>query len=150
MVVAKGALTPIITSDSVITILATGKEDCMKTIRISDEVWKAFERHGKFGETPDDVLRRAFGLSGIKKRSGSTWNKIATNRMLARVASGELRIEFASGASRQWALPSKEDKAGIRKVRSDALRFAEGAGATTGQLNAVLKALTEGGYHLTK
>ncbi|SRR6266700_3748844 len=30
----------------------------MKTIRISEEVWAAMAVRGKFGETPDDVLRR--------------------------------------------------------------------------------------------
>jgi negative regulator of replication initiation len=30
----------------------------MRTIRISDEVWTAMAKHGKFGETPDDVFRR--------------------------------------------------------------------------------------------
>ena len=122
----------------------------MKTIRISDEVWKAFEKHGRFAETPDDFLRRAFGLGRNKKRAGSTWKKVATNRMVARAENGELNIRFASGSSKRWALPSKDDKAGIRKVRGEALKFAAGAGASSGQLQAVMKALTEGGYHLTK
>lgn len=126
------------------------KERVMKTIRISDEVWKAFEKHGKFGETPDDVLRRVFEISRHKKRSGSTWNKVATNRMIARAENGELSIKFASGSSKRWALPSKDDKAGIRKVRDEAVKFAEGVGASSGQLYAVMKALTEAGYHLIR
>jgi len=122
----------------------------MKTIRISDEVWKAFEKHGKFAETPDDVLRRTFGLNRNKKRAGSTWNKVATNRMVARAENGELSIKFASGSSKRWALPSKDDKAGIRKVRDEAVKFADGAGATSGQRHAVMKTLTEAGYHLAR
>jgi hypothetical protein len=122
----------------------------MKTIRISDEVWKAIERHGKFGETPDDVLRRAFGLGRNKKRAGSTWNKVATDRMVARAADGELSVRFASGQAKQWALPPRDDKAAIRKVRDEAVKFAEGAGAAFGQLQAVKKTLTDAGYHIAK
>ena len=33
-----------------------------KTIRISYPVWEAMVKEGKFGETPDDYLRRKFGL----------------------------------------------------------------------------------------
>lgn len=36
----------------------------MKTIRISDEVWDAMAKHGKFGETPDDVFRRILKIDG--------------------------------------------------------------------------------------
>ena len=36
----------------------------MKTIRISDDVWKAMAEHGKFGETPDDVFRRILKIDG--------------------------------------------------------------------------------------
>src|SRR3972149_9324201 len=106
----------------------------MKTIRISDEVWKAIEKRGKFMETPDDALRRALGVSRNKKRAGSTWNKVAKDRMVARAQNGELSITFASGSSKRWALPSKDDKRGIRKVRDEAVKFAEGVGAVFGQL----------------
>ena len=34
----------------------------MRTVRISDEVWNAIAQRGKFGETPDDVLRRVFNI----------------------------------------------------------------------------------------
>lgn len=122
----------------------------MKTIRISDEVWKAFEKHGKFGETPDDVLRRVLGVSQNKKRAGSKWNKVATDRMVARVDNGELSIKFHSGPSKRWHLPSKDDKTGIRKVRDDAVKFAAGVGAAFGQLQAVKKALTDAGYYVAK
>ena len=35
----------------------------MRTIRISDAVWKAMAEYGKFGETADDVLRRILKVS---------------------------------------------------------------------------------------
>src|SRR5213080_3303751 len=38
--------------------MKTSKGMKMKTIRISEEVWAAMAVRGKFGETPDDVLRR--------------------------------------------------------------------------------------------
>ena len=34
----------------------------MRTIRISEEVWDEIAKRGVFGETPDIVLRRIFGL----------------------------------------------------------------------------------------
>ena len=35
----------------------------MRTIRISDDVWHAMAKHGKFGDTPDDVFRRIFKIN---------------------------------------------------------------------------------------
>ena len=35
----------------------------MRTIRISEKVWDEIAKRGKFGETPDDVLRRVFNLA---------------------------------------------------------------------------------------
>lgn len=34
----------------------------MRVIRISEEVWQAIAERGKFGETPNKVLERVFGL----------------------------------------------------------------------------------------
>ena len=39
---------------------------------------------------------------------------------------------------------------GIRKIRDEAVYFAKNNGATSGQINAVKKTLTEAGYHITK
>jgi hypothetical protein len=39
------------------------RETNMKTIRISDAVWKAIADRGKFGETPNMVLERVFGIA---------------------------------------------------------------------------------------
>jgi len=70
--------------------------------------------------------------------------------MVARVEYGELGIKFASGQSKRWSLPSRDDKAAIRKVRDEAVKFAEAAGAVFGQLQAVKKALTDTGYYVAK
>jgi len=40
----------------------------MRTIRISDEVWNVMAKHGKFGETPDDVFRRILKIGKGKQR----------------------------------------------------------------------------------
>ena len=48
--------------------LATGetltdkKDNTMRSIKISEEVWDELSKEGKFGETPDDVLRRKYGI----------------------------------------------------------------------------------------
>jgi hypothetical protein len=70
--------------------------------------------------------------------------------MVARVDDGQLNIRFNSGHTKRWALPSRDDKAAIRKVRDEAVKFAEGTGVVFGQLQAVKKALTEAGYYVAK
>jgi negative regulator of replication initiation len=47
----------------------------MKTIRISDDVWEAMAEHGKFGETPDVVLRRILKIGENDVRSGGKYRK---------------------------------------------------------------------------
>ena len=47
----------------------------MKTIRISDDVWKAMAEHGKFGETPDNVFRRILKIGENDVRSGGKKRK---------------------------------------------------------------------------
>ena len=132
----------------------------MRGIRISDEVWNEIAARGKFGETEDDVLRRVFGLRGRESTGGEESSvakpirprgHYATNRMHAGVHNDQLVVSFASGAEERWDLPDREDKAEIRRIRQDAVKFAEGNGASRpGQTNAVLKALTGAGYFLTK
>lgn len=124
----------------------------MRTIRISDEVWRAIAKTGKFGETPDDVLRRVFRIRGASG-SGSTGGlrqRVATQRMSAKVNGQEFNISFLDGASKVWSLPKRDDKVGIRRVKEAAVQFAKENGASNGQVYAVMKALTEAGYHLTK
>jgi negative regulator of replication initiation len=126
----------------------------MRTVRISDEVWDEIAERGSFGETVDDVLRRVFQIGKAKDTSQRVQTKIreryAQQRMSARIESGNLVVEFQNGASNRWPLPPKDDKNRIRVVRNQAVEFASKNGATEGQENAVKKALTEAGYHLTR
>jgi hypothetical protein len=125
----------------------------MRTIRISEEVWNEIAKRGVFGETPDDVLRRVFNLAEKnynKQTSGWRRKQYATNRMSTGVNNEILYVRFADGSSNEWHLPDRHDKKALQAVRSQAVRFAEQHGATIGQVNAVKKALTDNGYHLTK
>ncbi len=122
----------------------------MRTIRISSEVWEAIAKVGKFGETPDHVLRKVFEIDGASRSAGFRKQRIATKRMSSKVTGQEFTVTFSDGASKSWALPRRDDKAGIRRARDTAVKFAKENGASTGQVYAVMKALTEAGYHLTK
>ncbi len=70
--------------------------------------------------------------------------------MSTEVRDGELVVFFHHGESNRWTMPHRNDKDGIRKVRAEAVEFVMKNDATDGQKNAVLKAITEAGYHLTK
>lgn len=123
----------------------------MRTIRISDEVWEAMKKVGEFGETPDDVLRRIFNIKSseiIKK--AIIRPRYAVKRMSAYVKGHLLIVEFEGGVRQQFTLPDKQDKVALRKVREEAILFAEQNGASSGQVDAVKKALTDEGYHLRK
>ena len=135
----------------------------MRTIRISDEVWNAIAARGKFGETEDDVLRRIFEIEGhVEMNSPSPpprgpRRSYATRRMHAGVhrvpgARGDhLLVSFDGGNERRWDLSERSDKAKIRTVREEAVAFAlENGASKPGQTNAVLKALTDAEYYLTK
>ena len=136
----------------------------MRAIRISESVWDAIAERGKFGETEDDVLRRVFGLppdveslgangqtSARQARRGRRRGRNrATRRLSAYVEGDRLALSFANGPERTWKLPARSDKEALRVVREKAVAFAKDNDATTGQVNAVKKALTEAGYYLTK
>jgi len=124
----------------------------MRTIRISDEVWNEIAKNGKFGETPDDVLRRMLKIDHEARapESAIVRKRVATKRLSAKVEEGKLRVRFDGGPNREWTLPSKSDKSALRKTTYDAMEFAGHNGATDGQILAVRKALTDAGYHLTK
>ncbi len=131
----------------------------MPKITISDQVWNAIAERGRFGETEEDVLRRVFDLSPLPperriSRSGPRGRgrtRHATIRMSARVESGQLIVDFESGARNSWPLPEKHDKAAIRHIRDDAVRFAlDNEASDPGQTNAVRKALTDAGYYLSR
>jgi hypothetical protein len=71
--------------------------------------------------------------------------------MSARVTDdGYLLIEFLGGQSNKWKLPSKHDKNGIRRVKGLAIEFAQNNEASLGQINAVVKAMTDAEYWTTK
>ncbi len=122
----------------------------MRTIRVSEEVWNSIVAKGKFGETPDDVLRRVFKIEQDGKPAGKFRVREATRRMTAKVTDNRLTVSFLGGPSKEWPLPAHDDKSGIRSVRDRAVQFAADNGGTIGQQYAVMKALTEAGYHLTK
>ena len=132
----------------------------MHTIKVSDAVWSVIAGRGKFGETADDVLRRVFDLapkpeterpiSGGRQGRGNL--RYATKRMSARIANNLLVVEFTeNGPAKSWKLPDRSDKRAIRLIRKESVAFALEHGASNpGQANAVRKALTEGGYHISK
>lgn len=133
----------------------------MRTIKVSEGVWQAIASKGKFGETEDDVLRRVFKLppdsstegantSPDIPRGGQLRKSFAKQRMSSYIQSNNLHVSFQDGSSDSWTLPNRSDKNGIRTVRDKAVAFAKENKATIGQINAVKKALTDAGYHLTK
>lgn len=122
----------------------------MKTIRISEAVWDAIASRGRFGETPDDVLRRVFKIEGHEEHGGVIRRRRATQRMSARIKDGRLFVGFLNGPEKEWPLPVRSDKDGIRNTRDQAVRFANDNGATQGQRHAVMRALTSARYHITK
>jgi negative regulator of replication initiation len=134
----------------------------MHVIKVSDTVWNEIAAKGKFGEVEDDVLRRLFRLparkeeanvsqsNGSVSKSPAQRQSFATDRMSSYIARGQLHVSFRSGASQSWDLPDKNDKLKLRSVRNNAIAFAREHAATVGQVNAVIKTLTNDGYHLTK
>jgi hypothetical protein len=133
----------------------------MRRIWISEDVWNAIAERGKFGEKEDDVLRREFRLPpnavpaafhpASAGRRGRGDKRYAIKRMSTPIEGGQFIVRFDDGSREQWMLPAKSDKDAIRKIRDAAVKFARAHGAShPGQTNAVMKALTNAGYHLTK
>jgi hypothetical protein len=128
----------------------------MRKITISDEVWQAIAERGKFGETEDDVLRRILGVpaaTGPRRNAppGRGKKRIAEKSMSAKVVEGVMKIRFEDGTHKEWRLPARTDKATLKSIRDEAVRFALDNGATDpGQTNAVRKAFSDAGYHLTR
>jgi len=125
-----------------------------KTIQISHEVWEAIIKRGKFGETTEDqVLRRILGITKTSSEEQVIFRskvRKATLRMSAFVRNQTLFVGFENGERSQWRLPDKSDKDSIRKIRAMAVAFARQNNATIGQMDAVKKALTNEGYHISK
>jgi negative regulator of replication initiation len=130
----------------------------MKSIDISEDVYREIEKRCKLRETENDVLRRVLKLPEKSRNSSNYGRKPkpiripnkSKDRLSAWIESNQLHLKFQSGNSESWDLPSKNDKAGIREVRDQAVTFAEDYGATEGQVNAVKKALTNKGYYLMR
>ncbi len=134
----------------------------MRSIEVSEDVWKEIAARGKFGECEDDVLRRVFNLPSDIARVEPTEpprrgapratrrRSMATRRQRSYIEGNHLHVSFYDGPERNWALPDRSDKGAIRTVRDNAVAFARESGATLGQINAVKKALTDSGYHVIK
>lgn len=132
----------------------------MRTIRISEEVWNEIANRGVFGETPDIVLRRVFGVVNMsddeQKIKRNVYMKTrkkaryATDPLTARIEDNTAIMSFASGASRNFPLPDRLNREEIRNVTTDVINFVEKHGGTEGQINAARKALTDAGYHIVK
>lgn len=138
----------------------------MKNLRVSDDVWQAIAQIGKFGETENDVLRRVFSNEGVcrlfsitpttavqttttvPRTSGVRRQRHATNRMSAHIADGILRITFADGASKDFKLPSREDRDAIRTVRDNAWQFAKEHQASIGQRQAIVHVMCDNEYRI--
>ncbi len=76
---------------------------------------------------------------------------MARNKMSTRIVDNYFLIEFASGASRKFNLPDRQDKEGMKRLADYAVQFAIEQGATIpGQVNAVRKGLTKEGYYIIR
>ena len=133
----------------------------MKTIRISEEVWASIAANGKFGETEDDVLRRILKISVKNTEANDSsadkpvkqygWKeRRATDTLSQRVEENRLILQFGRGARFEKALPPKDNRQAIRKIRDEAVEFVRSNGGTKGQEHAAIKSLTSRGYHVAK
>ncbi len=121
----------------------------MRNIRISDEVWDAIAKEGKFRETEDDVLRRVFKIPKRTKQGKTSRQRLATRPMSEQIIGGKLVVLFKDDhTSKNWPLPQQDDKQEIRRIRDEAVQFALDNGASIGQANAVKKKLTDEGYYV--
>lgn len=128
----------------------------MKMIRISDEVWAEIARRGKFGETEEDVLRRVFGLSEEKTEDTMYKNNLklrtrqATDRLSPEINGNKYLLKFASGPMKEFTLPDRTDRAGIKLLTDQVIKFVRDSGGTIGQINHSRKCLTDHGYRINK
>lgn len=122
----------------------------MKTIRISDAVWNFIVQRGKFGETPDDVLRRVLKIDQGDARSIKIRHRISNRIMRPGIVGTELVVGFQDGPSNKWSLPSRSDKNAIKELIDKATDFIKKNDGTDGQACAMRKALNNEGYYITK
>jgi hypothetical protein len=128
---------------------------------VSEEVWEAIGKHGRFRENDDDVLRRLLNVDGSPKVDGDNANqeptrprawkqRRATKEMTQNnCRNNELVLKFEDGVTFRMPLPAKHDIPGIRRIRDAAVEFVTKNGGTQGQECAAIRALTSNGYHVT-
>jgi len=68
-------------------------------------------------------------------------------RLSPKLADGSLHIAIDGEPKRSWRLPSRHDHPAIRNLSLEAQGWADGYGATYGQLKHIHKTLTDGGYY---
>lgn len=136
----------------------SGTPKARRTVSVSEEVYACIAGNGRFGESIDDVLRRllqigeeAVGPSSATAHPTSTnaVRRHTTRRLTAKRLDGALSLTFAAGPTRIWPLPPREDHRAIAALSIEAKAWAESQGASFGQLKAIHKTLTEGGYYNT-
>jgi len=106
-----------------------------------------------------DALRRELHLpprsngGSLKVRGGRRGRgnlRFAATRMSARIEDDCLLVEFEDANANRWELPRRSEKSEIRRIRNEAVAFAQDHGATIGQMNAVKKALTNAGFYISR
>src|SRR5262245_29415727 len=123
----------------------------MRTIRVSEEVWQEIAKHGTFGETEDDALRKVFKIRPTVERVRLMPTRaIPGNTLQERWKDRRLSLRFAkSGEEAYFELPvDRSDTVAIRAALDRALDFGRRNDASKGQLLAIRKAFTRHGYHL--
>lgn len=132
------------------TLLLCDRDPILRpmTIRITQPVWDAISERGAFGETPDDVLRKVFGLPPRTRRKGRGETvRISEVRDLAlgvaMVRAGTLILKLRGAPIAMWPLP--DDAAGIAEVRTQAIDYAKEHGADQAEAR-IDEALASSGY----
>jgi hypothetical protein len=130
----------------------------MRKISISDEVYGAIATRGKFGETEDDVLRRVFEIAEDSAEPVPSSRRTFRRRVLSERTmsvriepsdgSNVLWIGFEGGQDHKWVLPPQANVSLFKQTLDKALEFAEGEGATEGQLKDIRKRLNGAGYYI--
>lgn len=73
--------------------------------------------------------------------------RYADKRQSCKVQDGRYHITLGTDR-KNWLLPDKSDQPSIRRLRAEAETWARARGATSGQIDAVRKGLTDAGYYL--
>ena len=85
----------------------------------------------------------------VPQRRARGSRRFATKTLSARVEESQIVVGFPEdGLEERWELPEPSDREAIRQIRKEAFAFVRSHGATTGQVNAVGKALSDNGYRV--